>query len=51
MAKSKLDYCKPTLVFKTFVTERTMANDIVSAAAYGEPPKNVKYTLSQLSEQ
>lgn len=51
MKKSKSDYYKPTLVFKTFITERTMADNIVSAAAYGELPKNVKYTLSQLNEQ
>ncbi len=51
MTKEKSPYSKPIFAYKAFVTERIMANEnIVSAANYGEIPKNVKYIISNLSE-
>lgn len=52
MSKEKSLYSKPSFIYKAFITERIMANEtIVSAANYGELPRNVKYIISNLKEQ
>lgn len=51
MSKEKSPYIKPSFIYKAFITEKTMSDDIVSAVSYGELPQNVKYTISNIIEQ